>query len=371
MSSGPAISDPLAEKFPCSTRDALAADFSAAWIPAPELNRTDADVSLFFLAGGDVSYTAAVDDPLFAAHDNFTVGNLTIYGSDRDITILGCIDQHQFCNLNPKAGNQACTPLTGSNLVSNSFLHRNTLGFSNLQLAITALIYFDITSDSIFDSVLGPSSLLASSTLNADIQLPLPNNQWQIEVSNWFNIALAKLQNAITQYASGPPAPMTGSSITPPGNVFEKVLCYSQKVRQSQGHTSFSLLAVVIVLVVGGIIIITAVFIDSLVGFIQRKMRRGIHKATQWSLDEKLQLQRMAYEKGDIGRWQNCDGKVPITMDKMEHMGVVVEGEGGKHPSYVREWTGGVAEQLLGSHSSEGQTEGKGRYTSVVFEESV
>ena len=142
-------------------------------------------------------------------------------------------------------------------------------------------------------------------------------------------------------------------------------------MRQGQGHVSFSLLGVVIILAAGSVIIVSAVFIDTMVGFMQRRLRRGVYKAIQWGLDEKLQLQRMGYEKGDIGRWQNADGRVPITEDRMEHMGVVMEGEDGKHPTYGRESAGGVAEQLLGRTQSGERIERKGQYTSVVYEESM
>jgi hypothetical protein len=80
--------------------------------PVQELNCTDADVSLFFLSTNDVKFNAAIDDPLFSAHKMHTeqIGTVTgvYYTSDNDVTVLGCVGQHQYCD----PSTACCTALT-------------------------------------------------------------------------------------------------------------------------------------------------------------------------------------------------------------------------------------------------------------------
>ena len=48
-------------------------------------------------------------------------------------------------------------------------------------------------------------------------------------------------------------------------------------------------------------------------GFIRRKLHWKDHKTLQWTLDEKLQLQRLAYEEAGQGRWSGGTNAVPVT----------------------------------------------------------
>ncbi|KAL9102216.1 MAG: hypothetical protein Q9187_009149, partial [Circinaria calcarea] len=184
-------------------------------------------------------------------------------------------------------------------------------------------------------------------SLWVNIIISLPNNQWQIEVTNWHNIALAKFQDWIVEYSRGPSTIRKGSVISEPVTKADRDLCSSQKVHQTSSHISFSLLGLLIVLVFGGSIIFASLFIDTLVGFFQRCFHISEHKAIQWALDEKLQLQRMVYEKAGIGSWNNCDGRVPTTTEEVRHMGVVVQDQDGKHPSYGKDADQYATDSLL------------------------
>jgi hypothetical protein len=87
-----------------------------AWFPIPELNRTDADVTLMFVMSNSIYYDVPNTDPIFSAtlvEDTLVVTsdqNVTIYTSNSWVTVLGCVEQYQFCN--PLTGN--CTPLSHS-----------------------------------------------------------------------------------------------------------------------------------------------------------------------------------------------------------------------------------------------------------------
>src|SRR6266566_2729246 len=82
-----------------------------AWIPIPEFRRDDATtVSVFAVAQNAILYLDPVYDPLFSASGalTITVGDVTFYTPDRVFNVLGCIEQHQFCNPN----NKGCSDLT-------------------------------------------------------------------------------------------------------------------------------------------------------------------------------------------------------------------------------------------------------------------
>ena len=282
-----------------------------SWIPIPELNRTDADVSLFLLAQNTITYDSPVFDPFFGASllDPISAAlNRTRYASDLHVTALGCIDQHQFCN----PSNKQCTPLTGFDLVSMSF---STLVFNPRQSALALRILLLIEAFNMYNSVhgRGSSALRASETLSETMQVGLPNHQWQIEVDSWMAVGMAKLQQLTVQYATGPLG-VVGDSFTikPPDANFQ-AMCDTQKVRSSGGTTSFSLLGVAIILIFGTSLILLNFVLDTVVGSVQRKLGRGDHKRLQWVIDEKLQLQRLAYEEAGQGTWTGGANGVPIT----------------------------------------------------------
>lgn len=73
-------------------------------------------------------------------------------------------------------------------------------------------------------------------------------------------------------------------------------LCRSQLIRNSTQVQSFSLLGIVLILTLGGIILITSVAIERLVGRLQRRFHVGEIRRANWIMDEKLQLIAMSAE---------------------------------------------------------------------------
>ena len=72
------------------------------------------------------------------------------------------------------------------------------------------------------------SSLTSRQRLNAGQQGPLPDNQWQLEVENWYNIGLASLQS-IADYAVGPgDADVMKHFWASPNSQVEEMLCKNQ-----------------------------------------------------------------------------------------------------------------------------------------------
>jgi len=290
-----------------------------AWQPVSQLNRSDADVSIIFLAQNTAAYTTPVNDPFFSAHSQHTYPmggyNGTIYSSDHPVTALGCVDQHQICNPNYPGFNGdsiGCTPLTFANAL---FDDAQTIGFSDYQLAVANRFLQYLTfSGAIGDAIYfrGASALRANELQVALTSPGLPDNQWVIEVSNWFALLLVQLQAYVVEYAVGP------SHLGHLGTVLkfnfssEKTVCDSQMVHSVDGYQNFSVLGVSLIIALGAVIIITGFVIDKVVGWFQIRIKKGGYGRLSWQLDDKLQLQRMAYEGAGWGQWRNCNKSVPI-----------------------------------------------------------
>lgn len=111
-----------------------------------------------------------------------------------------------------------------------------------------------------------------------------------------------------------PPSIPSGFTLVGPLDKYEKRICNNQKVRSASGTISFSVLGVAIILILGAILILTNLLLDTILGFVRRKLHWKDHKSLQWALDEKLQLQRLAYEEAGQGRWSGGASGVPVTI---------------------------------------------------------
>jgi hypothetical protein len=288
---------------------------SEGWVPGPVLSRTDAEVGIFFLAPNGIQFSKPSDDPWFSAHFNVSLPsyasiNLDFWLSDEYVNVLACTDQHQYCN----PTNSQCTPLTG---VSQAFESINVTNMNPIQATTVMRIGLSTGQTSISNSVggRGASALRALETVNDLSQAPLPPNQWQREVSSWFATGLAKLQQSIVEYAAGPSNVGPGSHVeTFDNDPIARALCGSQKVHTNSSTISFSMLDVGIIITLGSIIILNSLVIDTIVGFIQQKWGWGDFRRIRWVMDDKLQVQRMAFEEAGMGReWVGLSSMVPTT----------------------------------------------------------
>ena len=303
------------------------------WIPVPALNRSDADVSLFILAGNSVSYVAPVTDPFFNATAEFppiptASGNLTLYVSSQYLNALACADQIQYCN----PVTNRCTLLTSTFHATDAI---KDLNFNDRQIKTAALSNINQQKSNTYSVVQGRGAiaLQAYNTLSDRQQIALPNNQWMIEVHGWMAVSMAKLQQLVVQYATGPPylAGNANETFVKANNTIDRSICGNQKIRNISGGTqSFSVLGIAIVLIVGMILLLVGFTIDTVVGFFQRRFRIGAYKRLQWTLDQQLQLHRLAYEAAGQGTWTGGTSSVPIT--KPEDLLGIPDGVDRDHP---------------------------------------
>jgi hypothetical protein len=137
------------------------------------------------------------------------------------------------------------------------------------------------------------AALRAQETVTDLQQAPLPNDQWVVEVSNRFNNGLARLQRGIVELCHRSHERHSSLTVYVLNDVVSKAMCYSQKITDPQGTISFSVLGVAIILTVGGFIIATSLVLDTVVGWLQSRFKKGEYARLNWILDDKLQLQRL------------------------------------------------------------------------------
>lgn len=204
--------------------------------PIPALWANATDVMLFFLSANDVKFFKACDDPWFAAtaiaHEFDPTGasgntTVTYYVRDEPARVLGCASRYQFCNSDSKSG-KSCTPLAGyyCAIAAADALWR-TDGHGDLFNTSIFNILPSVADLRGVVSVAGIASLKARDTLQDGLQGPLPNNQWQLEVENWYGATLADLQRMTVEYATGPTEPALLQVLERPQTEGERRLCHS------------------------------------------------------------------------------------------------------------------------------------------------
>lgn len=220
------------------------------------------------------------DDPAY---------NQTIYYAKRPLSVLGCADQYQICT----QAHTECTPLTGLDALLNA---TTVVQWNKVQNDTVLGLYDGIACQATYFNV-DYRGLRASEMLDSGQFHPgLPDNQWTIEIQNWFAISMAKLQQLVVDFATGPLYANNDLVVTPgPPNA-----CGRQKVRNRAGYISFSTLGVLIILGVGGALIFTSLILDSVVGYFRKTYDWKDFKRLHWDRDEQLELQRLAYSKEDV-----------------------------------------------------------------------
>ncbi|KAM5351188.1 hypothetical protein ACJ41O_003911 [Fusarium nematophilum] len=163
------------------------------FMPIPEIARSDAEVTLFFLVQNLLAYTAPVDDLFFAAHMRPTTYQLpgnndtyTLYYNDKLVSVMGCIDQHQICEPGSAGEGPNCSEWSGmENLPSEV----DKLELNQVQHDTAYVILMQLIGGEILNSVAGRGAvaLKAQRTVFNNINVPLPDNQWTLEVGGEIN----------------------------------------------------------------------------------------------------------------------------------------------------------------------------------------
>jgi len=150
---------------------------------------------------------------------------------------------------------------------------------------------------------------------------PLSDIQWQLEVEQMHNIALAKMRQQIILRPS-PDAVVLGYTyggknfIVPPGTDASRRLCSQQKVR-SQVHVSFNVFGFFLTVCFGLCIIALRFSLPSIVGWIQKQRRSPRHhsRTQSWTQMDIPHLISFSLEYFNNAMWEGRDKSVPVTIE--------------------------------------------------------
>ncbi|TDZ37460.1 hypothetical protein C8035_v007889 [Colletotrichum spinosum] len=288
-----------------------------------ELQREDANVFLVFLSSNGIHFQAKTNDPWYRA--TTVAGDLTSdvpgeesipsWTMDHPASPLACVTQDQWC-IDPAAKN--CTELMTSddaNLAAyDLFLARD--GSLDRYVWFSQSTIYAATEASNAINLLGALSLTARFGLVNSIQGPLPDNQWQLEVKSWFATMLANLQKAAANTATGPTEVHLDAWKQAPNKSVEYAICNNQKIRSSR-HMTFSLFGIIFIFLFGIVIIIISLTMESLARCVQKRRRIISSSLLEWSVNDVLQLQRLAHEELGVGDWKHGTNMIPVTAENI------------------------------------------------------
>ena len=232
--------------------------------------------------------------------------------------MVGCIEQYQIC-----ITESVCTPLIPLQSIQNEtaalLKSHNALNLGR----VSTLGKLEIASGStgIGNPVLrrGIAVMLAPRSLNGVVQTArLPQNQWELEIENWFSIALAKMQAIMLSYAAGPESASFRPFVTGPVAAARKQACANQRVRNMEGRVNFDLSALIVLVVVGAGFIVTGLCFEIIVAFVSKWNARLRKRWAQYVSDGLYQIQRSSLEAQGVRNWKHEKDTLPISNQLVE-----------------------------------------------------
>ncbi|KAI8626227.1 hypothetical protein F5Y19DRAFT_488512 [Xylariaceae sp. FL1651] len=281
------------------------------WLPDPEFNNTQGDGTIFFLSSNDLQFTEPCDDPIFSAHVQGSRRNgNTVFLEDHTAGVLGCLEQFQWCS----PVNGKCSDVGGRGDVHIQVTEQMSL--NTMQIATADMVDFVLDTSSLMAIVAShnPPNLVASQSVITNLQLPLPSNQWQIEVQDWHATVLTALQYGILQWMIGPSDATLQKYVEAPKSPEQRALCRRQRVHISQGLANVSSFGLFFTVGLGAVIILVALFLDNVIACATRFTKGSGEKHRAWIRSDVLHLQRLAnVQQPSYGsRWAGADNNIPF-----------------------------------------------------------
>ncbi|KAI0411567.1 hypothetical protein F5X98DRAFT_380641 [Xylaria grammica] len=312
------------------------------FIPEPGLQRSGADIYLFFLSGNGVGSSIPLHDPWyrFNAKSNAALGPFNTneprpaYRPSEEASPLGCTYQVQVCK-GASAKVESCGPLGSFNdawidaahlfgIDTADFTGSRYSSLGEIMSAYAAnedasrfLWFLQAISNNPTDlglivKKLGSQSLASHKSLDKNIQGPLPDDQWKLDVTYWWNISLSALQATFINTACGSNNPDVSRLQTNATNPGQRSICDNQKILSTQ-YISMSIFGLYFTYITGFLITILSLAIDPILDYAQRRWKYREYENLEWISNETLQLQRLAYDESGQGEWSKCTDYVPVT----------------------------------------------------------
>lgn len=212
--------------------------------PIPELFLPDADLIVVFLSSEGIVFLNETNDPWYRGtvpniESWFRYGRQQLYGMDEAASPLGCAVRYQYCDHNKRCGDLASfTDATISSALNlfhfdPSYIWGPPQESHEEDSTAKRFAWFQAITGSAADlysmvNSLGSSSLLSSQHLMVGAMGPLPDNQWQLDVSHWFAIRMASLQAAFMNTARGPIDEALLPYATTTTDEYQRAMCNNQ-----------------------------------------------------------------------------------------------------------------------------------------------
>jgi hypothetical protein len=192
----------------------------------------------------DPWYNATTPGP--SMHRTTAKGEQRVYGGNEAASPLACIHQYQFCHGNPSSGgtSSSCGPtgglydaLAGAAPLFNTSVESLTIPPDELPDDISdrangfiwlTTLWQQASGPVALVNVMGATSLASQHSFRSGVQGPLPDNQWQSDMTYIWNTSLASIQARFAASAIGTNTPELNKYRLPPSNPYQKYLCANQ-----------------------------------------------------------------------------------------------------------------------------------------------
>ena len=213
---------------------------NTSWQPLPELRPPEgSSITIMIIKSQRVYYPTPNDDPIFPAHNKtYLDGFQEPYYLNllEHATILACVDTTSLCD--PRG--EICEPFPSERIPGG--LPKGRAVLAGLELLLSALwnsnTYYSLLSRT-------DQALNATASLAVLASLPLPRDQWKVEVRHRFEESLARIQMDARDAARGTMAKYSGFVNISPNNI----MCGAYIFR-ADGWSNVDRTASIIVLVV-------------------------------------------------------------------------------------------------------------------------
>ncbi|KAM3419937.1 hypothetical protein BST61_g3257 [Cercospora zeina] len=285
------------------------------FVPTAGLSRNQSTTLLMFLMNGNTYSAGPVIDPWFKTTMSHTIPHIAYSGAvyetwfaDYDaIGTLACFEDDEICN----SALGLCAPVNpyGSSLHGNltellqlNAKQRSTLG--RVTYALTKSAFGDMVVE------LNGASMLARRRSFDNTGASLPANQWVLELQQWFSTSLVATEIAAKEFVTGYGNDDYDQYVSPT-TAEDSWMCQAQ-VTMSTAYLSFSVLGLGFIVVLGALIVLTNLFIESIMLQLPsdtKRVAKQLEISSRWRQAELLHLHDSLYPMGVAPSRRESDKK--------------------------------------------------------------
>lgn len=166
---------------------------------------------------------------MYSAHNSTYYKDTQYFTADEPASIIGCKSQLQFC-LPTSSLQRYCGPLSSTSDFRTSINASNVPDEKTLALINTFLPTAESSALSLSTIawLMGSYALQAKTSLYGRQSGPLPDNQWQLDMENWYSITQSANQLSSVRVATGPSNTNWNEALIRPSTEEQHYICKNQ-----------------------------------------------------------------------------------------------------------------------------------------------